>query len=352
MIEGSRCASCKSRSVESGVRRVQLAVCLLAATLLNGLACGRGEPRSSERTPVAQTRHVETVEWTSLHNGELALPNKLTSVKFAVIGDSGRGSGPQHEVAAQMERFRETFHYSFVLMLGDNIYEGPATDKDYREKFELPYRRLLEDDVRFFAVLGNHDDRRQTSYAPFNMHGERYYSFAPPEDVLTRVATRVEFFALDSTDMDNAQLRWLDERLTASKAAWKIVFMHHPLYTSGRYRQSARVHRWLLEPALVRHHVDAVFSGHEHIYQRSELQQGILYFVSGGAGSLRRGDAATAPYIAHSYDDDYHFMLVEIDNDALHIQAIARSGDTIDVATLTRGRKEAGATGGDTSDRR
>ena len=119
-----------------------------------------------------------------------------------MIGDSGRGSPPQHEIAAQMTAFRQDFPFAFVLMLGDNIYEGPATREDYRRKFEEPYRRLLDEGVKFYAVLGNHDDPRQVVYPLFNMDGERYYSFSPPEDLLAKIATRVEFFALDSTNLD------------------------------------------------------------------------------------------------------------------------------------------------------
>jgi hypothetical protein len=84
-----------------------------------------------------------------------------------------------------------------------------------------------------------------------------------------------------------------------------------------------------------------VFSGHEHIYQRSELQNGIQYFVSGAAGSLRLGDGVAAPYIARSYDNDYHFMLIEIDGDDLHFQAISRTGETIDAGTLYQDGEEA-----------
>jgi hypothetical protein len=87
--------------------------------------------------------------------------------------------------------------------------------------------------------------------------------------------------------------------------------------------------------------VDAVFSGHEHIYQRTELQSGIQYFVSGGAGSLRRGDATAASYVARSFDTDYHFMLIEIEDEALHFQAISRTGETIDAGTLYQNRRDA-----------
>lgn len=314
---------------------------IASALLVVTLACREAPPDPSVRQAPTRTPAVLAAPPNGVGAGTLTLPDALTSVKFAVIGDSGRGSPPQHEVAAQMLRFREAFSYAFVIMLGDNIYEGPATAEDYRLKFEEPYRALLDKGVKFFAVLGNHDDPRQVDYEPFHMHGERYYTFAPPEDLVTKIATRVEFFAIDSTNLDRQQLMWLDERLGKSTADWKIAFLHHPLYTSGRYRNSSRVHRWALEPLFIKHHVDAVFSGHEHIYQRSELENSIQYFISGGAGSLRIGDGAPASYIAKTFDGDYHFMLIEIDGDDLHFQAISRRGETIDAGTLYQDGEDA-----------
>jgi 3',5'-cyclic AMP phosphodiesterase CpdA len=297
---------------------------LISLLVLGTLACRE----ATESQPVVRPLMGSVAE------GTLTLPNRVTSVKFAVIGDSGRGNRPQHEVAAQMLAYRERFPYAFVLMLGDNIYEGPATTEDYRRKFEEPYRALLNEGVKFYAVLGNHDDPLQVRYPLFNMDGERYYSFAPPEDVLAKIVTRVEFFALDSTRLDRGQLQWFDERLAKSNAVWKVCFFHHPLYTSGRYRTSSRLHRLILEPLLLEHAVDVVFSGHEHIYQRSALQSGIQYFVSGGAGSLRPGDGAPSSQVARTFDGDYHFMLIEIDGRELHFQAISRTGRTIDAGTF------------------
>ena len=311
-----------------------------SALILLAIAC-RDVPPTERDTPARPIAAVRSIQLSKPDPGTLTLPAKLASVKFAVIGDSGRGTPPQFEVAEQMVRFRESFPFDFVLMLGDNIYEGPATPDDYRRKFEEPYRALLADNVKFYAVLGNHDDPRQVAYAPFNMNGQRYYTLAPPVDVVSKLAAQVEFFGLDSSNLDREQLRWLDERLAASTAEWKILFLHHPLYTSGRYSRSSRVHRWALEPLLIRHGVNVVFSGHEHIYQRSELQHGIQYFVSGGAGSLRLGDGAPAPYIAKTYDNDYHFMLVEIDGDDLYFQAITRTGETIDAGVLYQDEDDA-----------
>lgn len=284
-------------------------------------------------TSAPDTR-VVAVDTKGLPAGWLALPSRPDSIKFAVIGDSGRGWEPQHEVARQMVAYRDQFPFSSVLMAGDNIYEGPATPEDYRVKFEAPYAALLEKGVRFYAVLGNHDDPEQRHYPPFNMHGHRYYTFAPPGSLIAGLVTDVQVFAVDSTNLDGQQRQWLADQLGDSKARWKIVLMHHPLYTSGRYPTEARLTRWRLESLLVDHGVDVVFSGHEHIYQRSRLQRGVQYFITGGAGSLRRGDGAQTGTIARSFDDDFHFMLVEIADDALYFQAITRKGVTVDAGVL------------------
>jgi hypothetical protein len=279
---------------------------------------------------------VEALPVAGLARDTLTLPNAERSIKFAVIGDSGRGSQEQHEVARQMVAYRQRFDYEFVLMAGDNIYEGPATEEDYRLKFEEPYKLLLDAGVKFYAALGNHDDTNQIFYKPFNMGGNRYYTFVPPVDPITRWDTRVRFFALDSTYLDRAQTQWLTKETTESRAEWKIAFLHHPLYTSGRYTLAARGIRFALESLFVNGGVNVVFSGHEHIYERAHLQRGILYFISGGAGSLRIGDAAASPAIARSYDRDYHFMLVELTDEGFFFQAINRLGETVDAGAWRR----------------
>ena len=305
---------------------------LLVLSIGVGVSACQPAPGPTVETPVV----LEVDALDSLPPGTLTLPNVEHSVKFAVIGDSGRGSAEQYAVAAQMAAFREQFDYRFVLMAGDNIYEGPATAEDYRAKFEAPYQPLLEAGVRFFATLGNHDDPRQVDYAPFNMGGHRYYTFTPPAPLLARVSTQVRFFALDSTNLDGDQLQWLEQELARSSAEWNVALMHYPMYSSGRYTLQARRQRFALESRFVDGGIDVAFSGHEHFYQRAHLQHGVLYFVSGGAGSLRAGDAGTSPVVARSYDQDYHFMLVEISDAGISFQAINRLGQTVDAGSLRR----------------
>jgi len=258
---------------------------------------------------------------------DITLPNEAGSLRFAVIGDSGTGSSSQYRVAEVLTSSRAKFPYEFVLMMGDNLYYGSG-EKDYKKKFELPYKALLDSGLKFYATLGNHDNSNERFYKPFNMNGERYYTFKPKAGV--------RIFSLDSNYMDKPQLQWLEKELAASGSDWKIMFFHHPLYSSGGAHGSDVQLREQLEPLFLKYGVDAVFSGHEHFYERIKPQKGIYYFISGGAAKLRDGDVKKSDLTAKSFDTGYHFMLVELTNAALHFQVISDRAQTVDSGTLPR----------------
>jgi hypothetical protein len=258
---------------------------------------------------------------------DVSLPNQPDSLKFAIIGDSGTGSSSQYKVAEKLIASRAKFPFEFVLMMGDNLYSGNGP-KDYQKKFEEPYKALLDSGLKFYAALGNHDNTDERNYKPFNMGGQRYYTFKPKNGV--------RVFALDSNYMDQPQLQWLEKELTASGSDWKIAYFHHPLYSSGGTHGSDFQLRAQLEPMFLKHGVDAVFSGHEHFYERIKPQKGIYYFTSGGAAKLRDGDVKKTDLTAKSFDDGYHFMLIEITKDTMYFQAISDQGKVVDSGALVR----------------
>jgi 3',5'-cyclic AMP phosphodiesterase CpdA len=254
------------------------------------------------------------------------LPNRAESVKFAAIGDNGTGDRPQYEVAQQMVKARATFSFDLVIMLGDNMYGG-QTPVDFVNKFEQPYAALLKEGVKFQASLGNHDRAENVSYKPFNMNGERYYSY---------VRRNVRFFALDSTRMDGKQLAWIETSLAQAREDWKICYFHHPLYSNASRHGSSVDLRVALEPIFVKHGVDVVFSGHDHVYERLKPQKGVAYFVSGAAGQLRRGNMRPTEETTAYFDQDQSFMLAEIAGNELHFQAVSRTGKVVDSGVIRR----------------
>ena len=269
-------------------------------------------------TPAAATRPTTP---------SITLPMREGSLRMAVFGDAGRGSKEQYDLGIVMEEYRQAFPFDWVLLTGDNIY-GKDTPADMKNKFELPYKTILDAGVKFYASLGNHDTSNQRFYAPFNMNGEEYYR-------LDR--NGVSIYALNSNYLDKKQLDWLTAELAKDKNSWRVAFFHHPPYSSGcRHGSDDQVHQ-ILHPLFVKSGIDVVFTGHDHFYERVKPQDGITYFVSGGAGKVRKGDIKEGSGItAAGYDADLSFLLVEFTGDEMYFQAISKTKQTVDSGVIKR----------------
>jgi 3',5'-cyclic AMP phosphodiesterase CpdA len=212
--------------------------------------------------------------------------------------------------------------FKFVLLLGDNLY-----DDDYTREFLQPYKPLLDRGVKFYAALGNHDRDLQVHFKPFNMNDRDYYAFDEGN---------ARFAALNSNHpADPAQIKWLDGVFADAADKWRICFFHHPLYSSGQHAGESRdVIRPALEPALTRNRVHVVFSGHEHLYERTRPLKSIQYFVSGGGGrylyDVRRSEFDEVAV------SDHHFMVAQIAGDRLFFEAITAEQKVLDCGVVFR----------------
>ncbi|HEX8353451.1 MAG TPA: metallophosphoesterase [Pyrinomonadaceae bacterium] len=308
--------------------RRTLASLLATASLLVALPAAGARAQSGPAPAAAGSRVGAPAPVT------LTLPNKGDSVRFMVVGDTGTGTRQQNELAAVMFRYRQTFPFEFALMVGDNMYGGEKA-ADYKMKFEDVYKPLLEQEVKFYAALGNHDESNQRFYQHFNMNGEEYYQFKKGP---------VSFYALNSNYMDKKQIAWFEEKLAADTSSWKVAFFHHPPYSSGGKHGSSSGLREVVEPLFLKYGVNVVFAGHEHFYERVKPQKGIYYFISGAGGKLRPGDVKKgSPLTAKAYDEDMSFMLLEVAGDQMHFQCINRLGETVDSGVVAHQRPKAAA---------
>jgi hypothetical protein len=256
------------------------------------------------------------------------------SVRFVVIGDTGTGTDKQKQLADWMIRYKQAYPFEFVLMMGDNLYKSEKAE-DYKAKFEDVYKPLLDDKVKFYATLGNHDESNQRFYEHFNMNGEEYYNFKKGH---------VSFYSLNSNYMDKKQLTWLEEKLKADTSDWKVAFFHHPPYSSGGKHGSSTGLREVVEPLFLRYGLNVVLAGHEHFYERVKPQKGIYYFISGAGGKLREGDIKRdSPLTDKAFDTDLSFMLFEVVKDEMHFQVVSRAGETVDSGVIPNLRKKAAA---------
>lgn len=284
------------------------------------------------------SRREAIVSLAALTAGTLITPSSvfglgsgIDKLRFAVIGDWGDGSDDQAALGKQMLSVYKKSSFDFVLASGDNIYPNGAA-RHFVRKFEQPFSGLLRNHVKFHTVFGNHDvqegRRDQREYPLFNMEGHHYYT-------LRRGNGLADIFMLDSTDYDSAQAGWFENDLRTSTARWKIVVMHHPLYSSGKKHGPSVKLRRKIEPLLTQYKVNVVFAGHDHIYERVKPQHGVQHFVTGAGGKLRRGDIEKKSTItAAGYDKDNHFMLIELDDREIKFKAISETGDLIDSGAI------------------
>jgi predicted MPP superfamily phosphohydrolase len=290
---------------------------LMTFVAIISVACAPGQGADNAPTDAASAAGLD-----------LKLPLKDGSVRWAVIGDNGTGEKAEQAVANQMQRYWQAVKFDFVTMDGDNIYGGHSSS-DFKQKFEQPYKPLLDEKVKFYASIGNHDDPDiERNYKPYNMDGNRYYTFTKGD---------VEFFVLDSNYMDPKQLSWLEDKLKGSTSKWKIAYFHHPLFTSAKYHGPDVDLRQQLMPLFTKYGVNAVWSGHEHVYERIKPQSGIYFFLEGNSGELRYKNLKRPSDIdAVGFDTDRAFMLVEVAGDQMYFQTISAAGTTVDSGVLPR----------------
>ena len=242
---------------------------------------------------------------------ELAYP---PTYRLPVNGSTIAASG-QVPVANAMRDYCAARGCDFGAMLGDNVYPDGATAgadgiddaQRFRDLFTIPYGPLGDGrtDFRIYSVLGNHDWHTSREGAlsqvqflgrspPFYMDGLFYRVtpaaargeveiFAIDTEVLLAGTTvykakltddareapsteleKLEPWAAPQTEAERTMASWLEAALAGSKARWKIVLGHHPLWsTAGSKFEQAKVLRRLILPSLCRH-ADLYLAGHEH----------------------------------------------------------------------------------------
>jgi 3',5'-cyclic AMP phosphodiesterase CpdA len=247
-------------------------------------------------------------------------------LRFVSLADTGTGATGQYAVAAAMTRFHQLNPYDLAVLAGDNIYNNGEIEK-IRAVFELPYQGLLQQGVKFQAVLGNHDIRTdngdpQVRYPGFNMQG-RYYTFRRGD---------VQFFALDTNhnaDWTN-QLPWLDKELSRSDAPWKVVVGHHQMYSSGHYGVNHELIK-KLTPLFQQYGVQLYINGHDHTYERTHPINGTTYLTCGAGAGLR--PVGRSKWTAHSASQ-LSFAAYEVYRDRLILRGISTDHRVFDRAVI------------------
>ncbi|MBA3817466.1 MAG: metallophosphoesterase [Deltaproteobacteria bacterium] len=223
------------------------------------------------------------------------MPAPGAVIRIGVYGDVRGGHAVHRELVGQM--LREGL--DVVGVTGDMVLHG-ADEADWQRFFAVTRELLAQ--VPYYPAVGNHDlgwdgahDTRRAEAV-----------FALPDGPPGRPAGTF-WYSRDLADLhlvfldSNAYVRleqeaWLEADLAAARARHVraiLVFTHDGPYSRGHHGGSA-IARDRYVPILLRHRVDLVMSGHDHLYQRGELG-GLRYLVSGGGGASLYGIRCGVP---------------------------------------------------------
>lgn len=300
-------------------------------------------------------------------------PSDTTEVFFTVIGDWGQGTSGEQDVSNR----QNTADPPLILTVGDNTYpNGTQSELDGNALayYVNPLRRAL-----FYPALGNHDLNSvggagnyansaytKTFVLPTNSpQAERYYSFDHGD---------AHFIVLDADSCcDGAQTAWLEAELATTTRKWKIAFLHHAPYSCGTgifAIGSTTSVRNAWGPLFEQYGADVVFTGHDHLYERTKYMDdytigggagsdglGTYYIMTGGGGATLDGSANFSgglprdKFGAHCYwlandcpagtnsycsISRYQYASVRINGSELEVEAIDRNGVVFDTFTITK----------------
>jgi len=257
--------------------------------------------------------------------------------RFVIIGDYGLSGPNEANVARLVARLKP----DFVITTGDNNYplgEAETIDENigrYFHAFIAPYRGQFGhgapgNDNRFFPSLGNHDwmsAGAQPYLDYFSLpNNERYYQV---------VRGNVQLFALDSdanepdgSVLGSKQAHWLEALLGAAVVPWRLVFFHHPPYSSGPHGATVEM-RW----PFAEWGASIVYSGHDHTYERFAVD-GFPYIVNGVGGSdlYELGDPLPESLVRHA--DVHGLVLVTATATEFVSRFLDSRGQELDVLAL------------------
>lgn len=272
---------------------------------------------------------------------------------FAVLGDSGTGLPAQHAIASVIRDAQP----DLVLHSGDVVY--PSFVDVYADLRCLSVYGEHMRSVPYFFSLGNHD-LYSTSTAYLNAF-HLPTNNVPPEVHLAENTSPEHYYSFDHGDahfsvlfipylhqyelkFGDPQYLWLKEDLESSNKPWKFLLFHHPMMTSSLHRNDDNTGNGipdandvldLILPLARQNGVQMVFSGHDHVFERSNPIEGVYSIVTGGGGAglypLIELDRASAQHwIRH------HCVKVMVEKDSLILEALDKDGVVFDSMTIHR----------------
>jgi len=252
------------------------------------------------------------------------LKNNDTKEKIVIYGDSRTGIETHKKILGLIQkRLPEA-----VFNVGDIVEDGDV-DAQWSEFNTIT--KEMRSNTNFYPILGNHEKDSPNFYNNFELPGnEQWYSVN---------FNKIHFTIINSNkdlSVGSEQYKWLENDLAnvGKDIQFKVVAFHHPPYSTGKHgsdKEDIALQKSVV-PLFEKYKVAAVFSGHDHDYERSEVN-GIIYFVVGGGGAPLYPQVGKSEF-SKKYSLVYHYSVLERTKDELKVSVYDTDDKLIDETKL------------------
>jgi hypothetical protein len=304
-------------------------------------------------------------------------PMKRKDVRFVVGGDSRNDARYDYEswpsARDSITKLMASYDPDFVIFIGDYLWSGEYEESNlfgytlntfpdtWDNWLAAWYKYARTGDNRLIPlmpVIGNHEIvyPEPSNYDPYTQASNYYMLFVPTGSKAyysLNWGPDLHIIVLDSeirdpsSDSWKEQTEWLGQDLSENHGyLWKIAANHRPPLDDLSIQR-----QWTRE--FDTFHLDLMFSGHQHYYERSHPinllnhqdrlssesfespENGTIYIVSGGWGAPLNGGSNW--YSAIGPIEEYHFTLVDIyENGTLQFRAVNLNNEVIDNFTIQK----------------
>lgn len=245
------------------------------------------------------------------------LNNKITETKIVIYGDSRSNQEIHKKVVSQIIKNNPLA----VFHVGD-LVDDPKSNKEWGLVTEV--LKPIQDNSLLFVAAGNHEKESQKYYDNFILPGnEKWYLWETDNALFLVLNTNLDL------DVNSEQYQWLEKSLTDSPSnKFIIVITHHPFLSVGKHAGEKNNFSDDVNNLLVKYKVAAVFSGHDHNYERFFINN-INHVIAGAAGAPLYDQKSDSQYLQR-FVKAYNFCLLTIKDNKISVVVFDENGQEID----------------------
>ena len=303
------------------------------------------------------------------------LPGLLINATFGgtayLRGIPDVGSEMRRKVLNQIYQEVSKGDIDFIVHTGDMVENGTYHDQWEDFLIETAVEKPVMKLVPYYPTPGNHERPNEKVYGKYNYDtvfpNSRFYTKKFKDVIMIFLESGIlfdqkgdfsSFTVQDSlyrkyivSGPDSKKPSWLEEQLASAQEKYKIILIHHPLFSYGKHSRdwdktwgiNLKQKRKEITQLFKEYKVQLIIAGHEHYYEHNVLKYvskdknyNMHILVTGGGGTPLRPLVSLSKVskwldrdMHNGYEvemvnraEEYHYCIVSVSENGINIEVV------------------------------